>query len=202
MSESWISLGGVKWDVSMACLLVFLWVQNGETTIHHRNASPSVWYHHRCSRYWHTMLLVCVSQWKWDPLGTHRVMSKILYNCLQFTNAHTQFHWHRMNGPMSALVHSVLNLVMFSRLMTMRACPSRGMSIVHCLPVPTYGANWPPLSLIHMQHYRRHTSAYDFQQTDILLLRENESLPSGHLDGFSTFTPSLTLWPQRWTCRF
>jgi len=79
--------------------------------------------------------------------------------------------------------------------MTMSACPSHGISIVHCLPVPTYGANPPPLYYINMQHYRRHTSAHEFQQTDIILLKENESLPSGHLDGFGIGTPPLTLQP-------
>jgi hypothetical protein len=47
-------------------------------------------------------------------------------------------------------------LVTFFRLMTMSACPSHGMSIVHCLPVPTYEANPPLLYFIHMQQYRRH----------------------------------------------
>jgi hypothetical protein len=93
-------------------------------------------------------------------------------------------------------------LVTFFRLMKMSACPSHGMSIVHCLPVPMYGANPPPLYFTHMQHYRRHTSVHKFQQTDILLLKENKSLPSGHLDGFSICTPSLTLQLQSWTFKF
>lgn len=75
----------------------------------------------------------------------------------------------------------------FFRLMTISACPSHGMFTV-CL-----SNIWGP---IH-HHYISDTcsttvgtSAHKFRQTDILLLKENELMPSGHLDGFGICTPS------------
>lgn len=56
----------------------------------------------------HTLLLICVSM-DVGPTGNTPYISRILYNCVQCTNADIQFHLNKTNGPMSAFMQSILN---------------------------------------------------------------------------------------------
>jgi hypothetical protein len=115
---------------------------------------------------------VCVCQKMWDPLLMHLVIPKILCDCMHSINAHIQLYWHRTNS-----LHLCLHM----------ECNSVGLSWssrswhVHLLLL-TYSWHVEPSHdqcLLHKQHHGWHTTTYEFQQVDNLLLRETELLPSG-----------------------
>jgi len=178
-------------------------------TSHCRPQSTTEMNHHQYSTTTnfvpHTDIILCALTVSLNRCGTHR-QHTLCYLPISCTNVcrvsvlvfiSTDMEWVVQCLP---LFTAFSTLVTFFRLMTISDCPSHGMSIVHCLPFQHMRTQPPPLYFIHMQHYRRHICSQI--SADILLLKENQSMPSGHLDGFGICTPSLTLQTQRWIFKF
>lgn len=108
--------------------------------------------------HWNMNLVVFVSQWMWDPLGTHFLRSKVLYKFMYSADTHINFCRQNNQSNISSLTTSYL--VQCSRdyqreLVLVLAC----WWFAGCL-FKTYGAKLPLFPLIHMQHHAQHTSTW------------------------------------------
>jgi len=128
--------------------------------------------------YWHVMLRTCAcgcdreKEKMWDPLLMHLVIPKILCDCMHSINAHIQLYWHRTNS-LHLCLHMACNNVGLS--WSSRSWHAH-LSLLTCSwhVEPSHDQ-----CLLHKQHHGWHTTTYEFQHVDNLLLWETELLPSG-----------------------